>query len=130
MATTGNKIPVLNKKTTTKAVEKVTSKKAAVDTGKTAKKPVASLLKKIAAKPVIKKGVEVKIAPLESKTAKKIAVKKPAAVKKSATVTPEQRYQMIATAAYFLAESRGFAGGYEMQDWISAEAATDAKLAS
>ncbi|MGV8933935.1 MAG: DUF2934 domain-containing protein [Gallionellaceae bacterium] len=130
MATTGNKIPVLNKKTTTKAVEKVTSKKAAVDTGKTAKKPVASLLKKIAAKPVIKKGVEVKIAPLESKTAKKIAVKKPASVKKSATVTPEQRYQMIATAAYFLAESRGFAGGYEMQDWISAEAATDAKLAA
>jgi hypothetical protein len=35
---------------------------------------------------------------------------------------------MIATAAYFLAERRGFSGGYEMQDWISAEANIDSKL--
>jgi hypothetical protein len=35
---------------------------------------------------------------------------------------------MIATAAYFLAERRGFAGGYQMQDWIAAEAEIDAQL--
>ncbi len=28
---------------------------------------------------------------------------------------------MIATAAYFLAEGRHFAPGYELQDWIAAE---------
>lgn len=48
--------------------------------------------------------------------------------KKVTTVSPEHRYHMIATAAYFLAERRGFAGGYEMQDWISAEAEIDAQL--
>jgi hypothetical protein len=35
---------------------------------------------------------------------------------------------MIATASYYLAERRGFAGGYEMQDWIAAEAQIDAQL--
>ena len=53
------------------------------------------------------------------------------APKKSAkknTVTPEERYQMIATAAYFLAEQRGFTGGYEREDWISGEAQIDAKF--
>ncbi len=28
----------------------------------------------------------------------------------------------VAKAAYFLAEQRGFAPGFEMQDWLSAEA--------
>lgn len=44
------------------------------------------------------------------------------------TVTPEDRYRMIATAAYFCAEQRGFAGGCEMEDWISGEAQIDAML--
>ena len=29
---------------------------------------------------------------------------------------------MVARAAYFRAEKRGFAPGYELQDWIEAEA--------
>ena len=37
---------------------------------------------------------------------------------------------MIADAAYYLAERRGFSGGYEMQDWISAEYEIDAKLSA
>lgn len=48
-------------------------------------------------------------------------------IKKNA-VTPEERYHMIATAAYFRAEQRGFEGGYEMEDWISGEAEIDARL--
>jgi len=32
------------------------------------------------------------------------------------------REQMIAEAAYYRAEQRGFAPGYEMADWIEAEA--------
>lgn len=40
---------------------------------------------------------------------------------KESTITPEERYHMIATAAYWRAEQRGFPGGYEIEDWISAE---------
>jgi hypothetical protein len=32
---------------------------------------------------------------------------------------------MIAEAAYFLAERRGFQGGDPLQDWLEAEAAID-----
>ena len=40
---------------------------------------------------------------------------------KTLPVNPEQRYQMIAEAAYFIAEKRGFVGGDIAQDWIDAE---------
>ena len=35
---------------------------------------------------------------------------------------------MIARAAYFRAERRGFADGCALQDWLEAEAEVDAKL--
>lgn len=41
-----------------------------------------------------------------------------------AKVSPEQRYHMIAEAAYFHAERRGF-GGDPAQDWLEAEAEID-----
>jgi hypothetical protein len=47
---------------------------------------------------------------------------------KKKTTTPEDRYPMIATTAYFRAEQRGFADGYEMADWIPGEAQIVAKL--
>lgn len=34
----------------------------------------------------------------------------------------EQTRLMIEEAAYFLAEKRGFSPGYELQDWLQAEA--------
>ncbi len=34
---------------------------------------------------------------------------------------PEEIYQMIAEAAYYLAERRGFAPGFELEDWLAAE---------
>jgi len=37
------------------------------------------------------------------------------------TVPPEERYCLIAEAAYFLAERRGFQGGCPIQDWLEAE---------
>ena len=40
-------------------------------------------------------------------------------------VTSEKRYQMIAEAAYFRAEKRGFVGGDVAQDWQEAEAEID-----
>lgn len=39
-----------------------------------------------------------------------------------AAVSPEQRHAMIAQAAYYRAEQRGFAPGGELQDWLAAEA--------
>jgi hypothetical protein len=43
-------------------------------------------------------------------------------------VTSGQRQQMIAEAAYFKAERRGFNGGDAVRDWCEAEAEIDARL--
>lgn len=43
-------------------------------------------------------------------------------------VTNEQRQQMIAEAAYFRAERRGFNGGDAVRDWCEAEAEIEAHL--
>lgn len=43
-------------------------------------------------------------------------------------VSREQRLQMIAEAAYFRAEERGFHGGDPAADWIEAEADVDARI--
>jgi len=40
----------------------------------------------------------------------------------------EMRHEMVATAAYFIAEQRGFAPGHELDDWRAAEAAVNATL--
>jgi len=40
----------------------------------------------------------------------------------------ERRSALIAEAAFFRAEKRGFAPGNEVQDWLAAEAEVDAKL--
>ncbi len=45
-------------------------------------------------------------------------------------VTPQQRYQMIAEAAYFIAERRGFAAGDPARDWHEAEAEIERILQS
>lgn len=47
---------------------------------------------------------------------------------KTTAVTPEQRYQMIAEAAYYIAEKRGFVGGDVARDWLEAEAQIDRLL--
>ena len=44
-------------------------------------------------------------------------------------VDPEFRHEMIATAAYYIAEQRGFEPGHEVDDWCAAAAAVDATLA-
>jgi hypothetical protein len=55
-------------------------------------------------------------------TAAKKAISKISTTGKKAPVSPEQRYHMIAEAAYFRAEKRGFVGGDVAQDWREAEA--------
>lgn len=43
-------------------------------------------------------------------------------------IDPQLRHEMIATAAYFIAEQRGFAPGHEEDDWYRAQAALDRQL--
>jgi hypothetical protein len=58
-----------------------------------------------------------------------IALAVEAAVPAPAPFTgPEQRVALIAEAAYFRAEKRGFAPGHETEDWLAAEAEVDARL--
>jgi hypothetical protein len=40
----------------------------------------------------------------------------------------EHRAALVAEAAFFRAEKRGFAPGSEVEDWLAAEAEVDAKL--
>lgn len=43
-------------------------------------------------------------------------------------ISPDERQRMIATAAYYRAELRGFAPGCEVEDWCAAEAEIDQRL--
>jgi hypothetical protein len=69
-----------------------------------------------------------------SVTVKKRAPRKAVVVTAKATtpftqfVDPERRDWLIAEAAYFRAEKRGFAPGHETEDWLAAEAEVDARL--
>jgi len=42
--------------------------------------------------------------------------------------SPEERWKVIAVAAYHKAEKRGFAPGDELQDWVEAEKEIDTLL--
>lgn len=70
-----------------------------------------------------------------SASAGKAVKSSPAKSRKAATggngqamMNGEDRHNMIAMAAYFRAEQRGFNGGCEMEDWLAAEAEIDAML--
>lgn len=80
-------------------------------TTSTEKKPVAK-------KPVAKKPVAKKVA------AKKSVAKKTTVIKTSKTsstkISAAERYRMVETAAYFIAERNGFAGS-SADYWIAAE---------
>lgn len=43
-------------------------------------------------------------------------------------LSPEERRQLIAETAYFLAERRGFSAGSELEDWLQAEADVNRRL--
>lgn len=62
-------------------------------------------------------------------TEKKTTVKKAASAKTTgkAQLTPEERYRMVQTAAYFIAERNGFQG-YPADHWLQAELEIAAKL--
>ncbi len=127
-ATASTKKTTAGKSATTKTA--ATTKKAATQTT-TAKKPaVKTAAKTGAAATSARKTVSAKIEknPIVVSTdakskPKSINIQKPA-------VSPEERYQMIAMAAYLRAERRNFATGGALDDWIAAEAEVDARLNS
>ena len=107
--------------TGTKASPKKTATKPVV-------KPVAAA-KPVAAEKSVKAAVSAKPAAAAKPVAKKpAAVKKPAAAKKpvakaaskAIVLTDEQRYRMVAEAAYYRAESNQFKSD-PLRDWIDAE---------
>jgi hypothetical protein len=99
------------KKTSSSAAKPTAGAKPAV------KKPVAA--KVAAPKKAVAAAPKKPVAPTKSAAPKKPAAKSATAAK--STVTPEQRYCMVAEAAYYHAERQGFMGD-PVQNWIAAEA--------
>lgn len=58
----------------------------------------------------------------------KAPVKRTAPVGMLLPVSHEERWRMVAEAAYYIAQRRGFVGGDANADWVAAEAEVDAKL--
>jgi len=127
--------PVTKKAAVTKAVGAVTGKskitKAAVVVApkkvaakKTAAAAAAAEPKNIK-KPAAKKAV-VPAAKKKAPAPKSVAAK-PAAKKIAAQPTPEERYRMVQTAAYFIAERNGFSG-CSADHWVAAELEIAGKL--
>lgn len=95
-----------------KSEDKESKKKAAAN-----KKVVK---KKVAKKKVAKKKVSTK------KVAKKKAVSK---ASKKSVISPRERYEMVATMAYYRAEMRNFEPGHDVEDWLDCERIIDEMLA-
>jgi hypothetical protein len=106
----------------TKASETATAKKAVKKKASAAiadsKKTKASAVNK--AKPATK-------AKTSAKKAATMTKPPSAANKKASKTTPEERYRMVQTAAYFIAEQHGFQGRSD-EHWAAAERAIAIKL--
>jgi hypothetical protein len=112
---------------TTAKRKKASVKKTAAS--KTAQKAPA---KKAATKKTPRKTAVKKAAPGKA-AAKKATAKRKAAARKRKTprhISHEQRWRMVAEAAYHRAEQRYFSPGGEVEDWLAAEAEVDARLAA
>ena len=104
---------------TSKTTTKKTTTKATTASAKPVEKKVVAAKKPAVAKAAEKKPAVAKVA------AKKPAAPKAAAAAKKSTaktmdVTAEQRYRMVAEAAYYRAESNQFKSD-PVRDWIEAE---------
>ncbi len=66
--------------------------------------------------------------PRTPEAAKPASTRRRKPVQRAAAITPEERQALVARAAYLRAQARGFAPGYEVEDWLAAEAEVDAQL--
>lgn len=62
---------------------------------------------------------------IASKVVEKKNLKNTPSTHAQCVLSEADRQQMIAIAAYYRAEKRGFSNGDEMQDWLEAEAELD-----
>ena len=117
--------PGTAKATAAPAAKKAKPKKTAT-TVSDAKKPKSAAVKKATAPKAAKKA-----ATLAAKTRaseKQDTAKRPASADNTAmNPTPEERYRMVETAAYFIAEQHGFQGRSD-EHWAAAERAIAVKL--
>lgn len=100
------------------------------------KKIETATQKKVAKKKATKKKAAKKKVVSKKKVSKKKVSKKKAVSKKKVSkragatpvISARERYEMIQTHAYFLAERRNFAPGHEHDDWLEAERFVDRML--
>lgn len=81
---------------------------------------------KKAAAPAVTKQAAAKI-PRATRIRPESAKPKPAVTRKTAKPTPDERYHMVETAAYFIAERHGFQGRSD-EYWVAAEREIAARL--
>lgn len=82
--------------------------------------------KKVTKKSTVKKAVTKKKATVKKKTAgRKAAAKKAPAV---SYISNEERYKMVAEAAYHLSEKQNFHPGRDMDNWLIAELQIEAQM--
>jgi hypothetical protein len=97
------------------------NKKTVKEAPTTVKKKVAKK-KTVSTKTVTKKKVAAKKTVARKTAAKKAPTKKRAApAAKKPLISPRERYEMIATMAYYRAEQRDFEPGQEERDWYECE---------
>jgi hypothetical protein len=77
--------------------------------------------KKVASKKATKKKVVSK--PSSQKTTSK--KKSASASRGSSLISPRERYEMIATMAFYRAEQRNFDPGHDVEDWLDCERIID-----
>ena len=68
--------------------------------------------------------------PAAAATGETVAPHAPSCTAGGSYIEPARRDAMIAEAAYFLAERRGFYPGGELEDWLAAEREIDRALSS
>lgn len=113
------------------------------ETHKPVREPRKAAVAKSAAKPTAKPAAKSVAKPSGKPAAKSAARPAPAkgkaAVRKKTVVVPppatrplpgDYREERVRVAAYFRAERRGFVAGYELEDWLAAEAEVSAATAS
>ena len=82
-----------------------------------AKKTNLESTRKTSKKKVAKKATAAK----KSSSIRVKSTAKPNSTKRKQQISPEERLEMIRTAAYYLAEKRGYHGNNELADWFEAE---------
>jgi hypothetical protein len=87
---------------------------------------VASKQETSSKKSATKSGATVKKVSKKKATTKKSVAKKTSGVR--AKISPRERYEMIATMAFYRAEQRNFEPGHDVEDWLECEGIIDGML--